>query len=75
VASRNSKKTASTSRARVPREPESANVLRRFIEAVESGELLDPTPQDDAVVRHLQGKLTALQDEATAGAPVLSGRR
>lgn len=41
--------------------PEQAEVLRRFIEAIESGELLDTTPQDAAVVRRLQGALTALE--------------
>ena len=40
-------------------------MLRRFIEAVESGELAATTPQDVAVVRRLQGALTAL--EAVAG--------
>jgi hypothetical protein len=42
-------------------EPEEAEVLRRFIEAVESGELMESAPQDDAVVRLLQGTLTALE--------------
>jgi hypothetical protein len=41
--------------------PEEAEVLRRFIEAIESGELMDTTPQDVVVVRHLQGALTALE--------------
>jgi hypothetical protein len=36
-------------------------MLRRFIEAVESGELMANTPQDVAVVRRLQGALTALE--------------
>ena len=42
-------------------------MLRRFIAAVESGELSASTPQDVAVVRRLQGALTAL--EAVAGGP------
>jgi hypothetical protein len=46
---------------------EAAGMLRRFIEAVESGELMANTPQDVAVVRRLQGALTAL--EAVAGRP------
>jgi hypothetical protein len=36
-------------------------VLRRFIEAIESGELMDSTPQDVVVVRRLQGALQALE--------------
>jgi len=36
-------------------------VLRRFIEAIESGELMDTTPQDVVVVRRLQGALNALE--------------
>jgi hypothetical protein len=38
-----------------------AQVLRRFIEAIESGELIATTLQDVAVVRRLQGALTALE--------------
>jgi hypothetical protein len=41
--------------------PEEAEVLRRFIEAIESGALLDTAPQDVAVVQRLQGELTALE--------------
>ena len=40
---------------------EEAEVLRRFIEAIESGELMDSAPQDAVVVRRLQGALTALE--------------
>ena len=40
-------------------------MLRRFIEAIESGKLADTTPQDVVVVRTLQGALTSL--EAVAG--------
>ena len=40
---------------------EEAVVLRRFIEAIESGELMDAAPQDAVVVRRLQGTLTALE--------------
>ena len=47
--------------------PEEAEVLRRFIEAIESGALMDTTPQDVVVVRRLQGELTAL--EATPRGP------
>ena len=43
-----------------PTVPEEAEVLRRFIEAIESGELMESTPQDVAVVRRLQGALGAL---------------
>ena len=46
---------------------DAAGMLRRFIAAVESGELSASTPQDVAVVRRLQGALTAL--EAVAGGP------
>jgi len=38
-----------------------AGVLKRFIEAIESGELMDVTPQDAAVVRRLQGTVSALE--------------
>jgi hypothetical protein len=41
--------------------PEEAEVLRRFIEAIESGELMETVPQDEAVVRRLQGALTELE--------------
>jgi len=41
--------------------PEEADVLRRFIEAIESGALMDSAPQDAAVVRRLQGELSALE--------------
>jgi len=52
----------STSRSRSDRTvPEQAEVLRRFIEAIESGSLMDTTPQDVVVVRRLQGELTALE--------------
>jgi hypothetical protein len=44
-----------------------AEVLRRFIEAIESGELMESAPQDVAVVRRLQGTLSALES-VTAGA-------
>jgi hypothetical protein len=40
--------------------PDEAEVLRRFIEAIESGELMDTTPQDELVVRRLQKALTDL---------------
>ena len=53
---------ASTRRPRSSRGVDpAASVLRRFIEAIESGELMDATPQDDVVVRRLQGALTALE--------------
>ena len=39
---------------------QAAGVLRRFMEAVESGELLARTPQDAVVVRRLHEALTAL---------------
>jgi hypothetical protein len=42
-------------------DPVAADVLRRFIEAIESGELLDSSPQDAVVVRRLQGALTDLE--------------
>ena len=38
-----------------------ADVLKRFIEAIESGQLLDTSPQDEVVVRHLQQALTAIE--------------
>jgi hypothetical protein len=41
--------------------PDPAEVLRRFIDAIESGELMDSSPQDVVVVRHLQGALTDLE--------------
>jgi hypothetical protein len=41
--------------------PEEAEVLKRFIEAIESGELLDTTPQDAVVVRRLQEALRDLE--------------
>ena len=41
-------------------DPEAARVLRRFIEAIESGELMDSSPQDAVVVRRLEGALTDL---------------
>lgn len=40
---------------------EEAEVLKRFIEAIESGELMDTTPQDEVVVRRLQKALTDLE--------------
>lgn len=46
---------------------EAAGMLRRFIEAIESGKLADTTPQDVVVVRRLQGALTTL--EGVAGSP------
>jgi len=46
---------------------DAAGMLRRFIQAVEAGELAASTPQDVAVVRRLQGALTAL--EAVTGGP------
>lgn len=46
---------------------EAAEMLRRVIEAVGAGELLASTPRDVALVRRLQGALTAL--EAVAGRP------
>jgi hypothetical protein len=50
---------------------EEADVLRRFIEAIESGELMDTAPQDAVVVRRLQGALTALEsvDAGSGGDP------
>ena len=42
---------------------EEADVLRRFIEAIESGELMDSAPQDAVVVRRLQWTLTALESD------------
>jgi hypothetical protein len=42
-------------------EPVAADVLRRFIEAIESGELLDSSPQDAVVVRRLEDALTDLE--------------
>jgi hypothetical protein len=42
-------------------DPDAADVLRRFIEAIESGELMDSSPQDVVVVRRLQGALTDLE--------------
>jgi hypothetical protein len=42
-------------------DPEAVDVLRRFIEAIESGELMDSSPQDEVVVRRLQGALTDLE--------------
>jgi hypothetical protein len=47
--------------------PDEAEVLRRFIDAIESGELMESTPQDVAVVRRLQGALSALES-VTSGA-------
>ena len=47
--------------------PEEVEVLRRFIEAIESGELMESTPQDVAVVRRLQGTLSSLES-VTSGA-------
>jgi len=49
--------------------PEEAEVLRRFIEAIESGELAESTPQDVAVVRRLQGTLTALESVPSGARP------
>ena len=46
--------------------PEEADVLRRFIEAIESGELMETTPEDEAVVERLQGALTALESKPSA---------
>jgi hypothetical protein len=40
---------------------EAAGVLRRFVEAVESGQLLARAPQDVAIVRHLHEALAALE--------------
>lgn len=48
--------------------PEEAEVLKRFIEAIESGELMDTTPQDEVVVRRLQQALTAIES-VTGAAP------
>jgi hypothetical protein len=41
---------------------EAAGMLKRFIEAVESGELMESAPQDVAVVERLQGALSALEE-------------
>lgn len=49
---------------------EEADVLRRFIEAIESGELMDSAPQDAVVVRRLQGTLTALESVDTGSGEV-----
>jgi hypothetical protein len=46
---------------------DAAQVLRRFIEAVESGELMASTPQDVTVVRRLQGALVALETVSGEG--------
>jgi hypothetical protein len=46
--------------------PEEAEVLKRFIEAIESGELMDTTPQDAVVVRRLQKALTDLESVTSA---------
>jgi hypothetical protein len=52
---------ASTARSSFPKPTEEvAGMLRQFIEAVESGELLTTTPQDVAVVRRLEGALASL---------------
>ena len=44
---------------------EAAGMLKRFIEAVESGELMESAPQDVAVVERLQGALSALEAPST----------
>ena len=36
-------------------------MLRQFISAVESGELMTATPQDEAIVRRLEGTLADLE--------------
>jgi hypothetical protein len=46
--------------------PEEAEVLKRFIEAIESGELLDTTPQDAVVVRRLQKALDEIESISSA---------
>jgi hypothetical protein len=55
--------------------PEEADVLRRFIEAIESGELMETTPQDEAVVERLQGALTALESNQSGARPRARSRR
>jgi hypothetical protein len=53
------------------RTPEAAGMLRRFIEAVEFGELDATSPQDVDVVQRLQGALIALEADVVShrGAP------
>jgi hypothetical protein len=46
---------------------EAAEGLRRLLAVIEDGELAVTTPQEVALVRRLQGALTAL--EAVAGRP------
>lgn len=46
---------------------EAAEALRRLLALMEDGELTVTTPQDVALVRRLQGALTAM--EAVAGRP------
>ncbi len=46
--------------------PDQAEVLKRFIEAIESGELLDTTPQDAVVVRRLQKALDEIESISSA---------
>jgi|GEM_PF-4020869 len=46
--------------------PDEAEVLKRFIEAIESGELLDTTPQDAVVVRRLQKALDQIESISSA---------
>jgi hypothetical protein len=61
---------APQNRARSPRSdataPEKAEVLKRFIEAIESGELMDTSPQDEVVVKRLQQALTAMESISSA---------
>jgi hypothetical protein len=45
--------------------PDEAEVLKRFIEAIESGALMDTTPQDVVVVKHLQKALSAMESIST----------
>jgi hypothetical protein len=55
--------------------PEEADVLRRFIEAIESGELMETTPQDEAVVERLQGALTVLESKPSGPRTKAQARR
>jgi len=56
---------ASTSPASSPSTlHEAAGMLRRFIDAVESGHLMAATPQDDAIIQHLQEELRTLETVA-----------
>jgi hypothetical protein len=53
---------ASQARSSPPKTTEGvAGMLRQFISAVESGELMTATPQDAAIVRRLEGTLANLE--------------